>query len=306
VTPVTCTVAVVGRGPVGAATAHRLALAGVRRVALVGGPDGGAYRSSGGSVCWHRSDPAKAAMIRRTADFVRNRVADGARIRVRETPYLFLDAGILAPALNVSAVDLVADLLGLATAAGVEQLDVGAVQAVEPVPGGHRVVGEHGSVEARVVVLALGAANPALVPELAPKLEKRQLFVLDLPVNPHRAGIPHVVAPIGAGYAYVFVKETLDGLRVILGQEDLVADDDLTGPVDSYAELLAAGVADRFPFLRPAGVQRILWGVDWVDKVPEIVEHRPGLVTVNCGSAVRACVAIGEYAAAAVQRTLAG
>jgi glycine/D-amino acid oxidase-like deaminating enzyme len=245
-------------------------------------------------------------MIRRTADFIDARVAAGAPIRVREAPYLFLDAGVLVPALNLAATDLVADLVGLATGAGVTEVDVGEVTAVEPVAGGHRVVGAAGTVEARVVVLALGAGNPALVPQLPAKLEKRQLFVLDLPVDERRAALPHVVAPIGAGYAYVFVKDTDEGLRVLVGQEDLIADDDLTGPVDSYGELLAAGVADRFPFLRAAGVERILWGVDWVDKLPHLAEHRPGLLTVNCGSAVRACVAIGEQVAATVQRILAG
>jgi glycine/D-amino acid oxidase-like deaminating enzyme len=304
---VTPTVAVVGRGPIGAATAHRLAVAGVRDVVLVGADDAGepAYRSSGGSVCWHRSDRVKAAMIRRTAEFVRARAAAGASIRVRETPYLFLDSGVLAPALNIAAADLVDDLVGLAAGAGVSEVDVGPVGAVEPVAGGHRVIGAAGTVDARVVVLALGAGNPALVPQLSPVLEKRQLYVLDLPVDELRAALPHVVAPVGPGYAYVFVKDTADGLRVVVGQEDLVADEDLTGPVDSYRELLAAGAGDLFPFLRPAGVERVLWGVDWVDKLPRVVEHRPGLLTVNCGSAVRACVAIGEQVAATVQRTLA-
>lgn len=304
----TSTVAVVGRGPIGAATAHRLAVAGVRDVVLVGTDGAGepAYLSSGGSVCWHRSDRVKAAMIQRTAEFVRARAAAAAPVRVRETPYLFLDSGVLVPALNVAAADVVADLVGLATGAGVAAADVGPVGAVEPVAGGHRVVGATGAVEARVVVLALGAGNPALVPQLPARLEKRQLFVLDLPVDELRAALPHVVAPVGPGYAYVFVKDTPAGLRVVVGQEDLVADEDLTGPVDSYGELLAAGVGDRFPFLRPAGVERILWGVDWAGKLPEVVEHRPGLLTVNCGSAVRACVAIGEQVAATVQRTLTG
>jgi glycine/D-amino acid oxidase-like deaminating enzyme len=200
---------------------------------------------------------------------------------------------------------VVADLVGLAAGAGVSTVDVGPVGAVEPVAGGHRVVGATGTVDARVVVLALGAGNPALAPQLSARLEKRQLYVLDLPVDQLRAALPHVVAPLGGGYAYVFVKDTADGLRVVVGQEDLVPDEDLAGPVDGWGELLATGVGDRFPFLRPAGVERILWGVDWVDKLPRVVEHRPGLLTVNCGSAVRACVAIGEQVAATVQRTLA-
>jgi glycine/D-amino acid oxidase-like deaminating enzyme len=300
------TVAVVGCGPIGAATAYGLTQAGVRDVTLVGG-DGGtaAYRSSGGAVCWHRDDAEKTAMIKATADFVRRRAAAGARIRYREQPYLFLDQGVLAPALNLAAGDLVADLAGLAVRAGVRRADLGTVTRTEPVDGGHRVVGEDGTLEARVVVLALGTGTAALV-DVPDRLEKRQLFVLDLPVDTGRAGLPHLVASIGTGYAYVFVKPIGDRLRLVLGQEGLLTDDDLTGPVDHLAELLDAGVAERFPFLRGAGVEQLLWGVDWAGKLPWIIEHRPGLISVTCGSAVRACVPIGVRVAATVAAALAG
>ena len=177
---------------------------------------------------------------------------------------------------------------------------LGTVTAVRSTVDGHSVVGGLGTVTARVVLLALGSANPSLVPGLAPRLEKRQLFVLDLPVGPERAALPHVVVPVGDGYAYVFVKEFEHGMRLVLGQEELVEDSDLTGPADHFAELLEAGVGDRLPFVRAAGVERILWGVDWADKHPAIAEHAPGLFTVNCGSAVRSCVAIGRETAEAV------
>lgn len=300
-------VAVIGTGPIGASAAWQLAAAGTD--VLLVGPDpavdrSGAYASSGGSVCWFRPDRAKADRIRRTAEFVTERVAAGAPIRVRETPYLFLDLGVTAPALNVNAGDLVADLLRLGAAAGVRRGDAGRVTAVRPVDGGHAVVGTGGTVTARVVVLALGAANPALVPWLPARLEKRQLFVLDLPVTPERAALPHLVLPVGGGYAYAFVKQFDDGLRLVVGQEELVEDDDLSGPVDHFAAVLAAGLADRLPFLRDAAVERILWGVDWTDKAPFIAGHEPGLYTVNCGSAVRSCVAIGQEAAAAITPAL--
>jgi glycine/D-amino acid oxidase-like deaminating enzyme len=299
------TVAVVGSGPIGAATAYGLVRAGVPDVTVVGGGHGpAAYRSSGGAVCWHRDDPGKAAMIKATADFVRQRVAAGARIRYREQPYLFLDAGVLAPALNITAADLVADLTGLARRHGVRDADLGRVTGVEPVEGGHRVTGERGTLEAGVVVLALGTGNAALTGDHQP-VEKRQLFVLDLPVDADRAALPHLVAAVGSGYAYVFVKQTAAGLRLLLGQEELIADHDLSGPVDHLAELLDAGVADRFPFLRGARAEQVLWGVDRVGKLPAITAHRPGLISVNCGSAVRACVPIGERAAAAVAAALA-
>jgi glycine/D-amino acid oxidase-like deaminating enzyme len=298
------TVAVIGSGPIGAATAYGLVRAGVEDVTLVGGDHGpAAYRSSGGAVCWHRDEPAKTAMIKATADFVRQRVAAGARIRYREQPYLFLDAGLLVPALNIAAADLGADLTGLARRQGVRDVDLGPVTGTEPVDGGHRVIGERGTIEARVVVLALGTGNAALTGAAA-EIEKRQLFVLDLPVDADRAGLPHLVAAVGTGHAYVFVKHTAAGLRLLLGQEDLIGDDDLSGPVDHLAELLDAGVADRFPFLRGARAQEVLWGVDRVGKLPAITAHGPGLISVNCGSAVRACVSIGERAAAAVAAAL--
>lgn len=243
-------------------------------------------------------------MIRETAEFIRARAAGGAAVRVRETPYLFLDVGVLVPALNVNSADVVDDLRGLATAGGVARADVGTIRAVEPVSGGHRVVGDHGSVDAQVVVLALGTANLALVPELPSRLEKRQLFVLDLPVDEDRARLPHIVLPVGAGHAYVFVKDFDGDFRLVVGQENLVEDDD-HAPVDHLDAVLGAGVADRLPFLRGARTSRILWGMDWTDKHPHIAEHRPGLLTVNLGSAVRACVPAGRAVAAAATTALA-
>ncbi|HEY6744386.1 MAG TPA: hypothetical protein VI357_01585 [Mycobacteriales bacterium] len=49
----------------------------------------------------------------------------------------------------------------------------------------------------------------------------------------------------------------------------------------------------------------MLWGVDRAEKLPAITAHRPGLISVGCGSAVRACVPVGERAAAVVAAALA-
>ena len=301
-------VAVVGAGPLGAATALSLTRRAVGEVVLVDSDDGTAtWRSSGGSICWHRPDPAKADPIRRTADAITARVEAGAPIRVRATPYLFLHRGVLVPALNVASGDVVADLVAQAETGGAARVDVGRVREVVRRGPGLTVVGERGAVDASVVLLALGTGNLDLMPGLPRRLEKRQLFVLDLPVDAARARLPHMVTRIGRGTAYAFVKEFDDGLRVVVGQEDLVADDDESGPTDHWAELLAAGVADALPFVAAGRPERILWGLDWTDKLPHlaVAPDRPTLLSLNCGSAVRVCVAAGELAAATVARVAA-
>jgi glycine/D-amino acid oxidase-like deaminating enzyme len=297
----TYAIAVVGAGPIGAATAYQLALRGVSGVALAcGGPADGlaAYPQSGGSVCWHRPDPEKAAAIEETASYLRAAAGAGAPIRFRTAPYLLLESGVLAPALNVTAADLVEHLRAEAGAGGVTTVPTGRVTAISRSGSGYRVVGEKSTVDASVVVLALGTGNLDLVPYLPRELEKRQLFVLDLPVDGGRADLPHIVAPIDDGYAYCFVKEFDHGLRLVLGQEELVEDTDPTGPVD-YLDALLARVDRAFPFVAGARAEQILWGLDWPAKAPTLGGDGVGLITVNCGSAVRACLSVGRAAAAA-------
>ena len=295
---------VAGPGPLGAATAYHLARRGTPVVIVGRDRPGAAFLNSGGSICWHRPDPRKAAVIRETAEFVRDAIANGARIRCRDVPYLFLTEGVQVPALNIDSADLVSHLLTEAEEAGAQRLDVGDVQGVDASGGRTTLRCDGGDVSGSVVMLALGTANAGLVPGLDLLWEKRQLFVLDLPVDTDRARMPHTITAVGDGCAYVFVKEFDDGLRVVVGQEDIVDDDDPAGPVDHFEVLLDGGVADRFPFLRDAGVERILWGLDWSGKLPDVQEHQRGVLTVNCGSAVRACIAAGRAAADAAMAAM--
>lgn len=297
-------IVVAGAGPLGAATAFHLARRGAPVSVVSQDRPDAAFRNSGGSICWHRPDPRRAAAIRETADFVRAAVADGAGISCREVPYLFLHDGVLVPALNVDSGGLVDHLLAEAERAGAVRVDLGAVTGIEDADDGPIVVCDQDTVHARAVVVALGAGNPGVVHGHPVAWEKRQLFVLDLPVGDDRAGLPHTIAAVGEGYAYVFVKRFGDGLRVVVGQEDLVEDDDTTGPVDHFAELLDTGVAEHFPFLRGATVEHILWGLDWPGKLPRVQQHGSRVVSVNCGSAVRACIAGGRAAADAIMTAL--
>lgn len=293
-------IAVVGTGPVGSAAAYHLAQRGVPGVVQVDGSAGPAtYLQSGGSVSWHRPDPVRSRAIEETARFIRAEVAAGAPIRIRDEPYFYLDTGELVDGFNIEADDLVSHLRR--SAEGVADVDVGEVRAVEPGDGSHRVVGTTGEVEAQVVLLALGAANIGLVPGLAGEVEKRQLLVLDLEVGPAQERLPHMISRLGVGFVYVFVKEIDGRLRFVVGQEDLVADDDHSGPVDYLPQLVDAGLAERFPFLAGASTTQVRWGTDWAGKEPHVHESAPGLISVNCGSAVRSCIAVGRAGADAVE-----
>ncbi|MBO0609235.1 NAD(P)/FAD-dependent oxidoreductase [Myceligenerans salitolerans] len=294
-------VAICGSGPIGAATAcfltrHRPAL----RVTLVtdersDDPEHLAtYRYSGGSIRWAWDDPVKREMTEETARFVRELLADGVELDALENTYHLLHTGELIPALNVSAARLVGHLVDTARAGGVSWHPGTTVTAVRPGQGVHVVETSRGTVRARRVLVALGARTPRVVPEHDPEVEKRQLFVLDLPVGELRERLPHTIVPVGKGFAYVFLKRTEGGTRVVVGQEDVVEDHDTSGPVDHWDELLDSGVGDVLPWLRDARVERILWGSDAGHKTLAVTEPAPGLLAASCGSAVRSAAWIGR------------
>lgn len=300
-------VVVAGAGPLGASTAYHLARRGLSVTVAAAREPVGAFASSGGSLCWHRPDPRRAAAIERTATFIREAVAGGAPIDCRAVPYLFVYEGVQAPALNISSTDFVAHLLDGACRAGATQVDIGRIHEVERTDDGYRLRGADGEASGMSAVLALGHGNVGLMPGLDGPFEKRQLFVLDLPVDADRERWPHTIVRIGDGYAFTFVKRFPQGLRVVVGQEDLVDDADATGPVDNFAELLEAGVGDRFPWLCDAGVEEVLWGLDWAGgKLPRIHTDGHALFSVNAGSAVRVCIPAGEEVTERVIAALSG
>ena len=177
--------------------------------------------------CWYRSDPAKAELIRTTAEHVQRRVAEGARIDVRELPYLLLEHGVQVPALNVNSSEPIADLVGEATRGGALPR-IGVVDAVTPTQTGWEVRSGGGHRGGTVVVLALGVGNVSFF--LSCSHGWRSVSCLCSTCRWMRtARMLHVVARVGHGYAYVFVKNLPEGQRVVLGHEDLVPDDDPTG-----------------------------------------------------------------------------
>ncbi|GAB4085212.1 hypothetical protein GCM10028784_18420 [Myceligenerans cantabricum] len=302
-------VAICGAGPIGAATAHFLARRRpALRVALLtaehpGGPAGepsadpahlATYRYSGGSIRWAWDDTVKREMTGETARFVRGLLADGVNLDALENTYHLLHTGELIPALNVSGARLVNHLVQAARADGVAWYPGTPVTAVRAGDGAHVVETARGDVRAGQVLVALGAHTPRVLPAHGPEVEKRQLFVLDLPVHEHREHLPHTIVPVGKGFAYVFVKRTADGTRVLVGQEDVVEDQDASGPADYWDELLDSGLGDVLPWLRDAGVERVLWGSDVGHKTLAVDEPAPGLLAASCGSAVRSAAWIGR------------
>jgi hypothetical protein len=135
------------------------------------------------------------------------------------------------------------------------------------------------------------------MPDYELEVEKRQLFVLDLPVGEDERDFPHVILPVAEGVAYVFIKHTAKGWRFLVGQEDAVEASEEPGAEDYYEALLEAGLGQVMPFLNKAKVEQILWGLDAGNKELRL-EDKDGLIAVNCGSAARSCVYLGKEIAA--------
>lgn len=292
-------VAICGAGPIGAATAIFLARPDLRVVLIDHDPADdpahvATYRYSGGSIRWTWPDPVKREMTTQTEQFIRGAAAGAdAELGMIENTYHLLHTGEHIPALNVSATGLVGLLRDQAQEAGATFVDA-LVTGVRPDGSGHVVETSRGAIRAGRVLGAMGAANASVFPQVSVEAEKRQLFVLDLPVPPEREQLPHTIVPIGDGFGYVFVK-LIDGqLRVVVGQEDIVEDEDTSGPVDHWKEILDSGLATTLPWLRDARVDDILWGVDTAQKTLVVDEPSPGVLVANCGSAIRSAAWLGR------------
>ncbi|MGH7141641.1 MAG: hypothetical protein ACREGH_03355 [Minisyncoccia bacterium] len=131
------------------------------------------------------------------------------------------------------------------------------------------------------------------------EIEKRELCVLNVPIDEARAKFPHLIAPFGGkdGVVYVFIKKFPEGLRMVLGKEDIIDHGLKNGGRDFLPELKQKGIEKLFPFLKGAETERVFWGFDAAHKFPQFDSDGHNLLAVTCGSAVRSCVAIGEMTA---------
>ncbi len=291
---------IIGGGPIGASTAYRLSLAQTgKKIALITKDNAeqsdAAYRNAGGCVRWNWPEPLKRAMTEETRDFIEARLAEGVDLDALRNPYFFLDEGLLVPSLNIASAKLVQWLLDRSTEGGIEVKRGSEVIGIDADGEGYIVHTAAGDVTAAKVLVAIGARTPLFVPGMSFETEKRQLFVLDLPVGPERAEMPHTIIRLTKGDAYFFIKKIGGALRVVVGQEDAVADTLPDGPEpEQFAALLKSGLAAAAPFLVEAKVERVLWQIDAKPKTLLVHTSDNRLIGAACGSAVRGCAHIGR------------
>jgi glycine/D-amino acid oxidase-like deaminating enzyme len=290
-------VLILGSGPIGAATAYFLAEQNGLRIGVVTqdptDDHSATYTNAGGSLRWFWDDELKTEMTKRTADFLQERIDEGVDLMANNDHYLFMHRGKYVPSLNFSGAKAVNWFLDEAEKKNVTIERQQKLKSVTKDGEGYKVVTDKGEFKAKKVLLALGTANQDFMPNYELEVEKRELFVLDLPVNDDERDFPHVVLPVEDGVAYVFIKETAKGWRFIVGQEDVVETSDEAEAEDYYEALLKAGLGKIMPFLSKAKVEQILWGFDVGNKELKL-EEVDGLFAANCGSAARACVYLGQ------------
>lgn len=297
-------VLILGSGPIGASTAYFLSRDSKLKIGVVTQDPtedhSATYAYAGGSVRWFWDDELKRQMTKETADFLLARLDEGIDLSANRDNYLFLHRGKFVPSINISGIKLVNWLLDQAAASGVEVARQHQVASVTKTSAGYEVKTNQATFTAKKVLLALGMNNSKFMPDYELGAEKRQLFVLDLPIGEDEMKLPHIIAPLGDGVVYTFIKQTAAGWRLLVGQEDVIEGNDKAEAEDYFSELLQAGLATLMPFVAKAKVENILWGIDAGNKTLKL-EESAGLFAANCGSAVRSCVWIGRTVAERLQ-----
>lgn len=295
-------IAILGSGPIGAATAYHLSQQKDKKV-LVITQDPSEERTStylwaGGSIQWvWWKEKIKTEMNTMTADFIKKLIDDGVDLSAIKDNYLFLDEGVFVPSLNIAGKKFINYLLAESENSGVELQNGTKIEKVEKVGDEVVIRTDKGEFKAKKVLLALGYNNQLFLKDPEIEFEKRQLFVLDLPVTKEREDFPHTIVPLKEGWVYVFIKNINGELKMILGQEELVEHNEEWEEEDYFDKLVDLGLFDVMPFLKEAKVEKILWGFDAMNKIPKIYTEDNSIYAINCGSAVRSSVYIGKMAA---------
>ncbi|MCM8787938.1 MAG: hypothetical protein NC935_07820 [Candidatus Omnitrophica bacterium] len=291
---------IVGGGPIGSAIAYFVSQGkeklNFKNIALIQKEPNVdeviAYLNAGGSVRWYFEDKEIAEATRKTAEFI-IKIKNEVDVNLVKDSYYFVHKGIIAPSLNISGKKLVDYFKKVAKENGVEIFEGFSFENYEKSQDGYIVKTDKGEFLTKRIFFALGYKNKNLF-NLDLEVEKRQLFVLDLPVNEERKSLPHTILKFQDGIVYFFIKKFDDGYRLVLGQEDIFEHSLEPEPENYFEKLLELGLDKQLPFLKNAKVEKILWGFDVKNKKPHIQEIEENVWTINCGSAVRSIIHIGE------------
>lgn len=293
---------ILGSGPIAAATAYHLTKS--KQLDSIGiitqdptDDHSATYTNAGGSIRWFWDDDLKTEMTTQTANFIKDLLEKGVDLSEISDNYLFLHRGKFVPSLNVSGTKLVNWLLDQSIKKGVKIYNQTKITGVKNVGNVYEIQSTTQTFRAKKVLLALGVANEIFMPNYKLEKEKRQLFVLDVPVDDSSRDFPHVIFPLSDGVVYCFIKKTPEGLRYLVGQEDVVETPEDLDSATTFKHLLEAGLGKIMPFLNSAKVEKVLWGIDAANKELRIESHDDSLFAANCGSAIRSSIWIGEQVA---------
>ena len=296
-------IVIVGGGPIGASTAYFLSQKSDKKVLLITQdpvPDNheATYLFAGGCVCAYKPDDSKKAdVIKPTVDFLNQRLEEGLDLAAIRTHYFYIDKGLMIPSLNIAGAKLINYLLEEASKNGVKIQKETKLESLEKKDGGYELTTSKGKFSAQKVLLAIGPSVHKFLPNAPVKFEKRQIFVLDKVVDDTNKDLPHTIVMLKKGGVYIFIKKVGDELKMMLSQERMFDYNDEWEAEDRYDEILDMGLAEAMPFLKDVKVEKILWGFDAENKIPEYYTEDDKLFAVNCGSAVRSCVYIGQNTA---------
>lgn len=285
---------ILGGGPIAASSAYFLTKSGNKKIGLVTQEPiesrDATYLYAGGSVRWFWPDALKTEMTTETAMFIKDLQKQGVDLSLIEDNYLFLNRGKFVPSVNISSKKLIQWLLDQSIQQGLSIHNGEQIESVQKNGELWQVKTDKGLHYAKIILSALGVKN-SMITGSEIETEKRELFVLNLPVTKDEEAFPHTIVPINEGVVYVFIKQFPEGKKFVVGQEDVVEEQE---SAVVFAKLIEAGLGEIMPFLKEASVENILWGFDVAEKNLILNEIEPGKFVANCGSAIRACVWIGR------------
>jgi hypothetical protein len=251
-----------------------------------------AYLNAGGSVRWYFEDEEMSQITKKTADFIQN-IKDKVDLNLVEDNYFFVHKGIFVKSYNIAGSKLVNYLKNTAKENGIDIISDTEFIKINSQENGYILKTNKGDFQTKKVIFCLGYKNKEIF-NLPLEIEKRQLFVLDININQENINLPHTIIKFKEGIVYFFIKKFDYGYRLLLGQEEIFEHSLEPKEENYFQDLLKLGLVDYLPFLKNANVEKILWGFDVKNKKPIINEIYPNVYTVNCGSAVRSIVHIGE------------